>query len=74
LTIPLPPAASAGCPIGNQKAKVERNGASSLVGFDATIEKLVSTFSSDNKDRDESGTIMWRAMLENQDVKLGLER
>jgi hypothetical protein len=45
-----------------------------LVGFDATIEKLVSTFSSDNKDRDESGTIMWRAMLENQDVKLGLER
>jgi hypothetical protein len=38
-------------PVGNKKAKTERNEASSLVGFDATIEKMVSYFSSDNKER-----------------------
>jgi hypothetical protein len=34
-----------------------------LAGFDATIEKMVSSFSSDNKERDERGAAMRRAML-----------
>jgi hypothetical protein len=34
-----------------------------LAGFYATIEKMVSSFSSNNKDRDERGAAMWRAYL-----------
>jgi hypothetical protein len=35
---------------------------------------MVSSFSSDNKEKDERGATMLRAMLDNQDVKLGIER
>jgi hypothetical protein len=56
---PLPSsAASPGCSISDKKAKTERNEVSSLAGFDATIEKMVSSFSSNNKWRDERGNAM----------------
>jgi hypothetical protein len=33
---------------------------------------LVSSFNAKNKDRDERGDTMWKAMLDKQDVKIGL--
>jgi hypothetical protein len=67
-------AASTGHPIRNKKAKAERNGVSSLARIDASIEKMIAPLSFDDKDRDERSGAMWKAMLEKQDVKLGLVR
>jgi hypothetical protein len=53
-----PSASSDGRPIGNKKAHAERNGASSLVGLDASIDKMVPYFSPDIKERDQRGTDM----------------
>jgi hypothetical protein len=61
-------------PIDNKKVKAERNGASSLARIDASIDKMMASFSSTNKESDERSDAMWKAMLAKQDVKLGLEK
>ncbi|KAK1678997.1 hypothetical protein QYE76_039845 [Lolium multiflorum] len=66
--------ASAGRPIGNKKVKAERNAAPTLAAIDASIEKMMFSFSIENKEAADRGAAMWKAMLEKQDVKIGLER
>ena len=43
-------AASTGRPIGNKKAKAERNAAPGLAAMDASFENMMSTFSMENKE------------------------
>ena len=45
-----PAAASNGRPIGNKKAKAERNAAPGLAAVDASFEKMMSSFSAENKE------------------------
>ena len=72
---PVTPAAvSSGRPIGNKKAKVGRNGVPALAAINASIEKMVSSFSIENKEAADTGAAMWKAMLDKQYVKIGLER
>jgi hypothetical protein len=61
-------------PIDNKKAKTERSGARTLVAIGASNKKMASSFTAENKDRDERGVAMWKTMLDKQDVKIGLER
>jgi hypothetical protein len=61
-------------PIGNKKAKAERSVASALAAIEVFIEKMVSSFTIENTYRDERGAAMWKAMLDKQNVKIGLER
>ena len=42
-------AASAGRPIGNKKAKAKRNAAPGLAAMDASFDKMMSSFSTENK-------------------------
>jgi hypothetical protein len=50
--------------------KAERSEAPALATIDASVKKMVSSFTAKNKDMDERGT----AMLDKKDVKIGLER
>jgi hypothetical protein len=48
---PFDPAdASTGRPIGNRKAKAERNAVVALAAMDASLKKMVSSFSMENKE------------------------
>ena len=71
---PPPSNASAGRPIGNKKAKSEIAGEAVAAGRDASIEKMINTFTADNKERDEMSRSMWKAVLEKQEAKLQLEK
>jgi hypothetical protein len=70
---PVDPAgASNGRPIGNKKAKIERNAAPTLAAMDASLEKMISSFSTENKeaaDRADEGR-----ESEKQDMEIELER
>jgi hypothetical protein len=58
-------AASTRRPIGKKKAKDERNATLTLAAIDASIEKMVSFFSIENKEVADRGATMWKEMLEN---------
>ncbi|KAK1603139.1 hypothetical protein QYE76_007874 [Lolium multiflorum] len=66
--------ASIGRPIGNKKAKADRNAAPVLAAMDASIEKMTTSFSVENKEAADRGAIVWKAILDKQDAKIELER
>jgi hypothetical protein len=45
-----------------------------LPAIAASIVKMVSSITTENKDRDVRGVAMWKSMLKKQDVKIGPER
>jgi hypothetical protein len=65
--------ASVGRPFGNKKTKAERSVALALTTIDASIEKMVSCFTAEDKGRDERGAAVWKTMLDKQDIKIGLD-
>ena len=72
---PIDPAgASTGRPIGNKKAKAERNAAPALAAMDASLEKMISSFSMENKEAADRAAVVWKAILDKQDMKIELER
>ena len=58
-----PPASSADHPIGNKKTKAEKYLSSITGGLDPSLEKMIDTFSANNKERDERSHAMWVAVL-----------
>ena len=59
---PVDPAdASTGRPIGKKKAKAERNAAPVLAAMDASIEKMITSFSVENKEAADRATVVWKA-------------
>jgi hypothetical protein len=48
------------------KAKAKRSGGATLAAIDTSIEKMMSSITTENKDTDESGAIMWKTMLRHQ--------
>jgi hypothetical protein len=72
---PVDPAgASTGRPIGNKKAKADRNAAPVLAAMDASIEKMITSFSVENKEATDRAAVVWKAILDKQDAKIELER
>ncbi|KAK1618628.1 hypothetical protein QYE76_024145 [Lolium multiflorum] len=72
---PVDPAgASTGRPIGNKKAKAERNAAPVLAAMDASLEKMITSFSVENKEAADRAAVVWKAILDKQDMKIELER
>ena len=69
-----PPSSSADHPIGNKKTKAEKAREAAAAGRDASIEKMMNSFTADNKERDEMNRSMWKAVLEKQEAKLQLEK
>ncbi|KAK1692379.1 hypothetical protein QYE76_009076 [Lolium multiflorum] len=72
---PVDPAgASTGRPIGNKKAKAERNAAPVLAAMDASLEKMITSFSVENKEDADRAVVMWKIILDKQDMQIELER
>ncbi|KAK1696857.1 hypothetical protein QYE76_013554 [Lolium multiflorum] len=72
---PVDPAgASTGRPIGNKKAKTDRNAAPVLAAMDASIEKMITSFSVENKEAADRAAVVWKAILDKQDMKIELKR
>ncbi|KAK1610546.1 hypothetical protein QYE76_034219 [Lolium multiflorum] len=69
-----PAGASTGRPIGNNKAKAERNAVPVLAAMDASIEKMITSFSVENKEAADQAAVVWKAILDKQDMKIELER
>ncbi|KAK1681513.1 hypothetical protein QYE76_042361 [Lolium multiflorum] len=69
-----PAGASTGRPIGNKKAMAERNAAPVLAAMDASIEKMITSFSVENKEAADRAAVVWKAILDKQDMKIELER
>jgi hypothetical protein len=69
-----PAGASTGHPIGNKKAKADRNAAPVLAAMDASIEKMITSFSVENKEATDRAAVVWKAILDKQDAKIELER
>ena len=67
-------AASTGRPIGNKKAKAERNAVPALAVMDASFENMISSFSAENKEAADRAADVWKAILDKQDMKIELER
>jgi hypothetical protein len=68
------PTASMGHPIDNKKEKAERSGARALAAIDTSIEKMVPSFTAKIKAMGERNATVWKALLDKQDIKIGLER
>ncbi|KAK1628194.1 hypothetical protein QYE76_002509 [Lolium multiflorum] len=69
-----PAGASTGRPIGNKKAKAENNAAPALAAMDASLEKKISSFSMENNEAADRAAVVWKAILEKQDMKIELKR
>ncbi|KAK1617892.1 hypothetical protein QYE76_023409 [Lolium multiflorum] len=66
--------ASTGHPIGNKKAKAERNAAPVLEAMDASIEKMITSFLVENKEAADRAAVVWKEILDKQDMKIELDR
>ena len=66
--------ASVGRPIGNKKAKAERNAVPGLAAMDASFDKMMSSFSTENKAAADRQAAIWSAILQKQDQKMALEK
>ncbi|KAK1669198.1 hypothetical protein QYE76_057357 [Lolium multiflorum] len=63
--VPIDPAgASTGRSIGNKKAKAERNAVPVLAAMDASIEKMITSFSMENKEAADRAAVVWKAILD----------
>jgi hypothetical protein len=72
---PLPfLAASVGRPIGNKKAKAERNAGSSIAEIDVSINMFVDSMNANTKELHERSETRWKQIREAQREKLVLER
>ncbi|KAK1631210.1 hypothetical protein QYE76_005525 [Lolium multiflorum] len=72
---PVDPAGtSTGRPIGNKKAKAERNAVRHWPPWTPPIEKMISSFSMENKEAADRAAVVWKAILDKQDMKIELER
>jgi hypothetical protein len=72
---PVDPAgASSGRPIGNKKTKAKRNAEPTLAAMDASLEKMITTLSMENKEAADRAPAVWKAILDKQDMKIELER
>jgi hypothetical protein len=69
-----PVGASTRRPIGNKKAKAERNVAPLLAVVDASLEKMINSFSVENKEALDRAIVVWKAILDKQNMKIALER
>ncbi|KAK1645907.1 hypothetical protein QYE76_063712 [Lolium multiflorum] len=69
-----PAGVSTGLPIGNKKAKAERNAAPALAAMDASLEKMIKSFSMENKEAEDRAVVVWKAIVDKQDMKIELER
>ncbi|KAK1649438.1 hypothetical protein QYE76_067243 [Lolium multiflorum] len=61
-------------PIGNKKAKAKRNAAPILAAMDASLETMITSFSAENKEATDRAVVVWKAILDKQDMKIELER
>ncbi|KAK1697187.1 hypothetical protein QYE76_013884 [Lolium multiflorum] len=61
-------------PIGNKKAKTERNTAPALAAMNASLKKMITSFSMENKEAADRAAVVWNAILDKQDMKIELER
>ncbi|KAK1650968.1 hypothetical protein QYE76_068773 [Lolium multiflorum] len=68
-----PSGASTGRPIGNKKAKAERNAVPVLAAMDTSIEKMITLFSVENKETADRAAVVWKAILDKQDMKIELD-
>jgi hypothetical protein len=72
-----PSAASVRHPIGNKKAKIERNGAALLAAMGASIDMPIDEVVSSSKDRDYDLDVKndqrWKVLLENAEHMIKLE-
>jgi hypothetical protein len=66
--------ASTGPPSCNKKAKVEKNVAPALAAMDASLEKMISSFTTENKEAADRAADVWKSILDKQDMKIALER
>jgi hypothetical protein len=69
-----PVGASTRRPIGKKKAKAERNAAPVLAAMDPSLEKMTTSFSVENKEATDRAAVVWKAILDKQDMKIELER
>jgi hypothetical protein len=69
-----PAGVSTGCPICNNKDKSERNATPTLAAMYASLEKMISSFSTENKEAADRAVVVWKAILEKQDMKIEYER
>ena len=58
-----PASASTERPIGNNKAKAERNAAPVLAAMGASLEKMITSLSEQNKEAAERAAVQWKAIL-----------
>ena len=45
-----------------------------LAAMDASLEKMISSFSMENKEAADRAAVVWKAILDKQDMKIELER
>ncbi|KAK1643387.1 hypothetical protein QYE76_061192 [Lolium multiflorum] len=69
-----PTGASTGRPISNKNAKAERNATPVLAAMDASIEKMITSFLVEIKEAADRAAVVWKVILDKQDMKIELER